>query len=94
MHGRDTHKQFLKDHTAGFPGERWTVETIVADETHVACQWRIQATHADSGNPIDLKAADFFTVQDGRLRGLRRFLDWATLESQIAPAAAAETAGG
>ena len=29
--GMDAHKEFLVAHTHAFPGERWTVEPIVAD---------------------------------------------------------------
>jgi ketosteroid isomerase-like protein len=85
MHGPDEHKDFLVRHTRSFGGERWSVEAIVADEDTVACQWRIRATHTETGNPIDLQAADFFTVRDGRLAVLRRFLDFETLEAQMSP---------
>ena len=87
-HGRDEHKQFLVAHTRAFGGERWTVELIVADAQTVACQWRCQATHRETNNPIDMHAADFFTVRDGRLAELRRFLDFSTLGDQIEPPAA------
>ena len=60
-HGRDEHKQFLVAHTRAFAGERWTVEVIVADAQTVACQWRCQAAHRETNNPIDMHAADFFT---------------------------------
>lgn len=81
--GRDEHKRFLVAHTNSFPGEHWTVETIVADEQTVACHWHARATHRETNNPIDIHAADFFTVRDGRLAELRRFLDFSTLEAQI-----------
>jgi hypothetical protein len=46
--------------------------------------WRagglFQARHAKSGNPIDVRAADFFTVRNGRLAELRRFLDFESLD--------------
>ena len=47
----------------------------MADEQTVACRWRCEATHSATNNPIDIHAADFFTVRDGRLAVLRRFLD-------------------
>jgi ketosteroid isomerase-like protein len=84
-HGRQEHKQFLVAHTRAFADERWTVEAIVADAQTVACQWRCQATHRETSNPIDMHAADFFTVRDGRLAELRRFLDFNTLGAQIEP---------
>jgi ketosteroid isomerase-like protein len=93
MHGRDEHKEFLVRHTRSFAGERWSVEAIVADENTVACQWRIRATHSETKNPIDLRAADIFTVRDGRLAVLRRFLDFETLEAQMSPTEATEPAG-
>ena len=48
MHGRDEHKDFLIAHTRAFPGERWSVENMVADEHTVACQWRCRATHSET----------------------------------------------
>jgi ketosteroid isomerase-like protein len=92
MHGRDEHKDFLVGHTRTFPGERWTVEAIVADDTTVACQWRARGTHGDTGNPIDVRAADFFTVRDGHLAVLHRFLDFETLVAQTSPAATVQSA--
>jgi ketosteroid isomerase-like protein len=90
MHGRDAHKDFLVGHTQAFGGERWSVEAIVADDDTVACQWRCLATHRETGNPIDILAADFFAVRDGRFTVLRRFLDFETLEAQRSPATAVE----
>lgn len=81
--GRDRHKEFLVEHARGFQNDHWTVEAIVADELVVACRWRIEATHARTGNPIDVRAADFFTVRDGRLAELRRFLDFKALDDQV-----------
>ena len=92
VRGKEQHKAFLVGHTRAFPGERWTVEGIVADERTVACRWRIQATHAETGNPIDLRAADFFTIRDGQLAELRRFLDFQTLAEQTQPASAQQEA--
>jgi ketosteroid isomerase-like protein len=94
MHGRDEHKEFLIAHTRAFGGERWTVEAIVANEETVACQWRCRATHSETQNPIDVRAADFFTVRDGRLAVLRRFLDFETLDDQRSPAPAAQSVDG
>lgn len=82
MHGRDEHKAFLIGHTRAFTGERWTVETILADDRTVACQWRARGMHTDTRNPIDTRAADFFEVHNGRLAVLRRFLDFETLGAQ------------
>ena len=90
--GKEQHKAFLVGHTHAFPGERWTVEGIVADERTVACRWHLQTTHAETGNPIDLRAADFFTIRDGQLAELRRFLDFQTLTEQAQPASAQQGA--
>jgi ketosteroid isomerase-like protein len=81
--GLERHKEFLIEHGRWFQNDHWTVEAIVADESVVACRWRIQATHAERGNPIDVRAADFFGVQGGRLVELRRFLDFTALGDQI-----------
>jgi ketosteroid isomerase-like protein len=86
--GRQRHKEFLIEHASNFPDDHWTVETLVADEMVVACRWRIQANHAKTGNPIDVRAADFFSVRDGRLAELRRFLDFESLDRQVRPPAA------
>jgi ketosteroid isomerase-like protein len=88
--GVDAHKEFLVEHTRAFREERWTVEAIVADERTVACRWRVRATHTETGNPVDVRGADFFIVEDGYLAELRRFLDWETVGAQTAPAAAQE----
>jgi ketosteroid isomerase-like protein len=82
--GRDRHKECLVGHAEAFPEDRWTVEVVVADEQTVACQWRFQGTHATSGNRVGVVAADFFSVRDGRLTALRRFLDFAHFRSQVA----------
>ena len=85
---RDTHKAFLTGHAQAFPGEHWTIDAIVADEQLVACRWRVHATHAETGNPLDLRGADFFTIRQGQLAELRRFLDFATLQAQMHPTSA------
>jgi ketosteroid isomerase-like protein len=86
MRGLDRHKEFLVGHAHTFRDEHWTIEAIVADERIVACQWRVQATHTDTGNRIDIRGADFFTVAHGQLAELRRFLDVRTLTEQMQPA--------
>lgn len=80
--GRDAHKEFLIEHARVFPDDQWTVEELVANGDVVACHWRIQATYAETGNPIDVHAADFFNVRDGRLAELHRFLDFRSLRRQ------------
>jgi ketosteroid isomerase-like protein len=87
-HGRERHKEFLVEHARTFPEDHWTVEALVADAQMVACRWRIQATHAETGNPVDVRAADFFSVRNGRLAELRRFLDFESLDQQVLPPAA------
>jgi hypothetical protein len=39
-------------------------------------------TDSDTKNPIDIRGADFFSVRDGRLAALHRFLDFDTLGDQ------------
>ncbi|HUH17167.1 MAG TPA: nuclear transport factor 2 family protein [Methylomirabilota bacterium] len=86
--GRERHKEFLVGHAQTFPDDHWTIEALVADEQLVACRWRIQANHAKSGNHVDVRAADFFSVRTGQLAELRRFLDFKDLDQQVrAPAA-------
>jgi ketosteroid isomerase-like protein len=86
--GRERHKEFLINHARHFPNDHWTVEALVADKESAACLWRIQSSHARTGNQIDVRAADFFRVRDGRLAELRRFLDFRSLDRQTRPAAA------
>jgi ketosteroid isomerase-like protein len=86
MRGLDRHKEFLVGHAHTFRNEHWTIEAIVADERIVACQWRVQATHSDTGNQMDIRGADFFTMAHGQLAELRRFLDVRTLTEQMQPA--------
>jgi ketosteroid isomerase-like protein len=81
--GRERHKAFLIEHAEAFPDDNWAIEALVADEEVVACQWRIQANHAKTGNRIDVHAADIFRVRDGRLAELRRFLDFKSFERQL-----------
>jgi ketosteroid isomerase-like protein len=85
MHGTGRHKAFLVDHARAYRDDAWTLESIVADDATVACIWRIQATHATSGNAVDVHAADFFEVRGGRLARLRRFLDFEDLARQTEP---------
>jgi ketosteroid isomerase-like protein len=81
--GRERHKEFLVEHARVFPDDRWTVEAILADEEMVACRWRIEASHAATGNRVDVRAADFYVVRDGQLAELRRFLDFKSLHEQM-----------
>ena len=81
-HGRTHHKAFLVTHARNFPDDHWTVEALVAEGDTVACRWRIQSKHARTGSSIDVRAADFFRVRDGRLAELRRFLDFKGLDQQ------------
>jgi ketosteroid isomerase-like protein len=85
QHGRDSHKEFLVDHARDYPDDHWTVEALIADEESAACQWRIHAKHAKTGNPIDVRAADFYRFRDGRLAELRRFLDFKSFDRQKRP---------
>jgi ketosteroid isomerase-like protein len=85
--GRESHKAFLVEHSLAFPDDHWTIEALIAAENVVACRWRIISSHARTGNAIDLRAADFYRVRDGRLAELRRFLDFKSLGRQTRPAA-------
>ena len=83
IRGRERHKEFLVGHAETFPDDHWTLETLVADGETVACHRHLQSSHAETGNSIDVRAADFFTVRDGQLTALRRFLDFAGLRRQM-----------
>jgi len=85
MRGKDKHKEFLVGHTQAFPGERWTIEGLVADEHAVATRVRVEATHAGTGNPMNVRIADFFTVQDGQITELRRYMDFQSMVQQMQP---------
>ena len=85
--GRESHKAFLVEHSLAFPDDHWTIEALVADDVVVACWWRIISSHARTGNAIDVRAADFYRVRDGRLAELRRFLDFKSLGRQTRLAA-------
>ena len=86
--GRERHREFVVGHAEEYPDDHWTVEALIADDETAACQWRILAKHAKTGNPIDVRAADFYRVRDGRLAELRRFLDFRSLHQQTRPPAA------
>ena len=64
-HGRERHKEFLIEHAQAYPDDHWFIDAIVVDEKNAACQWRIQATYARTGNP-DRRACR------GLLSGARR----------------------
>ena len=81
-HGRAAHKAFLVDHARDYPDDHWIVEELIAVDDAIACQWHIRARHVESGNPIDVRAADFYRVRDGRLAELRRFLDFQSFNRQ------------
>jgi ketosteroid isomerase-like protein len=83
--GREGHKEFVAGHARNLPDDTWTIESIVADDDTVACVWHFEGTHARTGNQVDVRAADFFTVRDGRLAELRRFLDFKSFEAQLEP---------
>lgn len=84
-HGRDEHKRFLVDHARAYPDDHWTIEALIAGDEAAACRWHFLGTHAETGNPIDVRAADFYRVRDGRLAELRRFLDFRSLNRQARP---------
>jgi predicted ester cyclase len=71
-----------------FPDDHWTIEALVADQDLVACQWRFEANQPPPGSRIDVRAADFFKVRDGRLAQLRRFLDFESFYKQVHTTAA------
>jgi ketosteroid isomerase-like protein len=81
--GLRRHKAFLVEHAKNYPDDRWTLEVLVANEATVACQWHLTARHAATGNSIDVRAADVFTVREGRLAELRRFLDFQSFRDQL-----------
>jgi ketosteroid isomerase-like protein len=83
VRGRERHKEFVDRHARAFVDDKWTIEALVADEQTVACRWRIEATHAETGSRIDVRAADFYTARNGRLAELRRFLDFRSFEAQF-----------
>ena len=83
--GRERHKAFLIQHARRFPDDRWTIEALVAGQDLVACQWRFEASQPPPGRRIDVRAADFFKVRDGRLAEVRRFLDFESFEQQVQP---------
>jgi ketosteroid isomerase-like protein len=83
MRGRERHKEFLVGHVRNLPDDTWTVESLVADEMTVACAWRFEGTHANTGNRVAARAADFFVIRDGQLAELRRFLDFKSFERQL-----------
>jgi ketosteroid isomerase-like protein len=83
--GRKRHKAFLVEHARDFTNDVWTIEELLADGDVVACRWRIRARYRKTGQPIDVRAADFFRVQDGRVVELRRFLDFESLLLQMKP---------
>ena len=87
--GRKRHKAFLMDHAKAFPHDRWTVEALVAAADVVACQWRFEATQPPPGGQIDVRAADFFNVRDGRLAELRRFLHFESFCREVHQSAGA-----
>lgn len=87
QHGREQHKGFLVDHARDYPDDHWTVEALIADEESAACLWHFQSKHARTGNPIDVRAADFYRFRDGRLAELRRFLDFKDFDRQKRPQA-------
>jgi ketosteroid isomerase-like protein len=62
--------------------DKWTIEKLVPEDDAAACVWRIRATHAESGNRIDVLAADLDVIRDGRIASLRRFLDFEDLRAQ------------
>jgi ketosteroid isomerase-like protein len=80
--GPAAHKDFVIEHAQAYPEDAWTIEALVAHDETVACQWRITAKHAATGRSIDVRAADFFVIRNGRLAELRRFLDFADLRRQ------------
>jgi len=83
MRGRDRHKDFLVEHAHDVVDDRWTIETLVEGDDIVACIWRTRGRHAETGKPLDVRGADFFTVRGGRLAELRRFMDFESAEEQV-----------
>ncbi len=82
-HGVTQHKEFVLRHARGYIQANWMIETLLADGDFVACQWRLLAIHAPTGNPIDVRAADIYRLRGGRITELRRFLDFKSLGEQI-----------
>jgi ketosteroid isomerase-like protein len=83
LRGRERHREFLVEHARWFPDDRWTIEAIVADQDMAACQWRFRGKHVETGNAVDVRAADIYRIRNGQLVELRRFLDFKSFNDQV-----------
>jgi steroid delta-isomerase-like uncharacterized protein len=50
-------------------------------------EWRMTATHAESGARMDAEAVDVITVEDGLVKTKDTYLDAITIQQQLATAA-------
>lgn len=83
--GRQRHKEFLVGHAARFPDDDWKVDMLISNGSAAACQWLFRGRDAPTGNRVEIRAADFYTIRDGQLAELRRFLDFRELDRQTRP---------
>jgi steroid delta-isomerase-like uncharacterized protein len=82
IHGLDAYKGFALEWYRGFPDRRFEVEEEWDDGDRIACLFSISGTHlgqflgqAATGNTIDVRAMNFFTVEGGRIRAIQAFFD-------------------
>ena len=85
-----TEDQALVDHINGaeqaFPGYQLVETAMISEGDLVAVRFRLQATHAATGKPVDVPAQIWYQVRDGKIVGHWMILDNETLMKQLSAA--------
>lgn len=85
--GRDEYRSRLPGFLASFPGLRYEVQSVIADDAGgVVVEYRMTAT--SDGHPVDIRGAMVITIRDGLIQRRTDYWDSLTFLRQIGAAPA------
>ncbi|WP_404422458.1 ester cyclase [Thalassospira australica] len=89
-HDLDSYHDFFVGLNAAFPDMNFDIQTMIAEDNHVAARFRIRATHRDSfaGIPASDNAIDFtgmvlYRLENGKIAETWLHPDVTTLMAQL-----------
>ncbi|MER6033171.1 MULTISPECIES: ester cyclase [unclassified Streptomyces] len=82
IHGLPAYKEFALRWYGGFPDRVFTIDELLEQGDKVAASFTITGTHlgvfmgaAPTGEPITVRGANIFRIEDGRIKEVHAFFD-------------------
>jgi steroid delta-isomerase-like uncharacterized protein len=82
IHGLDAYKRFALAWYEGFPDRHFEVVEEWVDEDRIATVFQITGTHggnflgqAATGHTIDVRAMNFFRIEEGKIRAIQAYFN-------------------